>query len=455
MSGGTLYPTRLLVILVLVPALLSLGLAIDTAFLPALLLLDALVLAIMAFDGLRAWRLRAVLRVTLDGPAIWSRGRHETVTVRIDHLGRRARTVELALDLPRSFATQQTAPGEQATVLLDLPARARAETTLTVTARERGGFTIGGVHLALGSPLGLWRRHVRIGDDLAVRVHPDLKQLADYALLARADRLNLIGVRRALRTGGDTEFERLRDYHHNDALNRMDWKATARRDQLTVRDYRTSQSQGLVLMVDAGRMMVSRHGGMDLLDHAIDAALMLAFVALRQGDRVGLVAYADGVKRYVPSAGGPRQMQRLVHALHDLHAERVESRHEEAFLHLAAHERKRSLVVALTHVLDGVNADHLERHLRRLVGRHLPLAVLLQDRDLHDLLPEAADLDARLAEDPARLWTAGAAAAIIGWRQELIERLRRHGCLAIDVPPAQLTAGLVSRYLDIKARHLL
>ena len=64
-------------------------------------------------------------------------------------------------------------------------------------------------------------------------------------------------MRRAQRTGGDTEFERLRDYHSDDAINRMDWKATARRDTLTVRDYRTNQSQSLILMVDAGRMMVS------------------------------------------------------------------------------------------------------------------------------------------------------------------------------------------------------
>lgn len=444
-----MYPTRFLVLLVLIPALLSLGLAIDVSYLPALLALDALVLAIAALDGFRAWRLGRLLRAEVVAPTTWSRGRAEQVTVTIDHVGGRARTIHLALDLPRSFAV-----GEEA-LQLDLPPRARATTQVKVTARERGRFTIGGVHVALSSPMGLWRRQVLLGEEHDVRVQPDLKQLGEYALLARTDRLSLIGVRRAARIGGDTEFERLRDYHNNDSLNRMDWKATARRDHLTVRDYRTSQSQGLVLLVDAGRMMVSRQGGLNLLDHAIDAALMLAWVALRQGDRVGLVAYADGVKRYVPSAGGPRQMQRLVHALHDLHAERVESRHEEAFLHLASHERKRSLVVALTHVLDEVNADHLERHCRRLVGRHLPMAVLLQDRDLHDLLPEAKDLGDRLRQDPELLWSAGAAASIIGWRQELVERLRRHGCLALDVAPAQLTSGLVSRYLEIKARHLL
>ena len=447
--------------MVLIPALLSFGLAVDSSFWPALLALDAVICAIAFIDASRVWNRHRTMRVTIEAPKIWSRGRPEMVTILIDYLGKRARTVEIALDIPGSF-TYVVGDGIAApltdrpmALILDLTPRARCETKIKVTANERGGFRFGGLHVSLLSPMKLWRRQVLVGNELPIRVHPDLKQLANYALLARTDRLNLIGVRRVQRIGGDTEFERLRDYHHNDALNRMDWKATARRDHLTVRDYRTSQAQGLVLLIDAGRMMVSRQGGLNLLDHAIDAALMLAFVAIHQGDRVGLIAYADGIKRYVPSAGGPRQMQRLVHALHDLHAERVESRHEEAFMHLAAHERKRSLVVALTHVLDGVNADHIERHLRRLVGRHLPLAILLQDRDLHDLLPESADLQPQLEEDPARLWSAGAAAAIIGWRQELIDRLKRHGCLVIDVQPNQLTSGIVSRYLEIKASHLL
>ncbi len=443
--------------------MLSFGLAIDDAYLPALLALDALVICIAFIDGLRCWNKHRSMRVSVETPSIWSRGRFETVHVIIDYFGKSTRTIEFALDVPHSFTLQsdnadkkqETTTANAPTMMLELAPRARSETHVKMTAHERGGFEIGGVHISFYSPMRLWRRQVLVGDAVPVRVHPDLKQLSNYALMARADRLNLIGVRRAQRTGGDTEFERLRDYHHNDALNRMDWKATARRDQLTVRDYRTSQSQGLMLLIDAGRMMVSRQGQLNLLDHAIDAALMLAYVALQQGDRVGLIAYADGIKRYVPSAGGPRQMQRLVHALHDLQAERVESRHEEAFMHLAAHERKRSLVVSLTHVLDNVNADHIERHFRRLVGRHLPLAVLLQDRDLHDLLPDKSELESHLSENPENLWRAGAAAAIIGWRQELIERLRRHGCLVIDVPPTNVTAGLVSRYLEIKAHHLL
>jgi uncharacterized protein (DUF58 family) len=264
-----------------------------------------------------------------------------------------------------------------------------------------------------------------------LRVYPDLRQVGDYEMLARLDRLEWIGVRRGRRAGGDTEFERLRDWRSGDPLSRMDWKATARREAFTVRDYRTSQAQ------------------------RVDAALLLAWVAVRQGDRVGLLAYADGVRRWVPCGGGRGQVARLVHALHDLHAERVESRHEEAFLHLDRHERKRSLVVAISHVLDEVNAAHLERHCARLSGRHLPLAVLLRDPALHGHLPARARLAEALAANPDALWRAGAAAGIIAWRRQVIERMKGGGALVLDAEPERLTPDLVSRYLEVKARHLL
>ena len=203
-------------------------------------------------------------------------------------------------------------------------------------------------------------------------------------------------------------------------------------------------------------MLTSTAAGADgvtrsLLDHAIDAALLLAWAATRQGDRVGLLAYADGVKRWVAPRGGPRQVTALIHALHDLQADMVESRHEEAFLLLERRERKRSLVIVLTHVLDDVNADHLERHARLVSGRHLPLFVLLRDPDLHGAVP-SADLP---PQDVGQFWRVGAAATLVQWRAGVIDRLKAAGALVIDCDAQQLSAEVDSRYLEVKARHLL
>ena len=402
------------------------------------------------------------MRVSQQQARIWSRGRDETIEYHIDNVGRREVVCRIAADVPRHVMRAE--PAER---LQRLPAERRATVTWTLTGLVRGQVAIAGLHCECRSRLGLWQVAVRRGDAHIIHVHPDLKQLNEYALLARADRLDLIGVRRIRRTGGDTEFERLRDFQNDDPLNRVDWKATARRDQLTVREYQTNQSQVINLVIDHGRLMQTRvalcgsgarSDGDDeersrtMLDHAIDAALMLAFVALGQNDRVGLLSFADRVGRRVPARSGPRRLNELIHAVHDLMPAATLSRPDEALLHVARHERKRSLVVIITHVQDQVGADLLIRHAATLVGRHLPLVVLLRDDSVFAAAPQR---DQEFAHDDAAFWRAGAAAAVLNERQQAIEKLKNAGCLVIDTAPGELTPNLVSRYLDIKARSLL
>lgn len=446
-----IHPTRRLLWLAALPAACAVVAAAWPPALAPLLLADVAIALLILADGLVAWRQARALTAAVESPRTWSVARSEPVTVELSNPLRLALRLEAVPDLPAEVQV------EDGTRSATLPGRSRARLAFRCTAPRRGGFAGAGARVSVLGPLGLLRALRTVPAAWTVRVYPDLRQVGEYEMLARLDRLEWIGVRRGRRAGGDTEFERLRDWRSGDPLGRMDWKSTARRDQFTVRDYRTSQAQRITILVDAGRMMTAETGpdGRSLLDAAVDAALLLAWVAVRQGDRVGLLAYADGVRRWVPPAGGRGHVARLVHALHDLHAERVESRHEDAFLHLDRHERKRSLVVVLSHVLDEVNAEHLERHVRRLSGRHLPLAVLLRDPALHGLLPARGQLGQALATDPRTLWRAGAAAGIISWRRQVLERMRSHGALVLDAEAGRLTPDLVSRYLEIKARHLL
>ena len=141
-------------------------------------------------------------------------------------------------------------------------------------------------------------------------------------------------------------------------------------------------------------------------------------------------------------------MQRLLHAAFDRFPRRVESRYDEAFLQLNSRCRKRSLVVLITNVIDDVNTRQIQGHLGRLVGRHLPLGVLLRDRRVFDAL--AVD-DA----DDENIYRRAAAADMLAWRHQTLGDLQASGVLSLDVFPEQLTAPLVNQYLDIKARHLL
>ncbi len=446
-----IHPTRRLLLLAAVPAACAVAAVAWPAAVVPLLAADALVVALILADTVLALAAARRLQAEQTGATTWSVGRAERLGVSLRNPGRLPVGLSALPDLPAAVRIDGGA------VDLRLPARSRGDLEFRCTAPRRGGFTSAGVRVSVAGPLGLVRRLALLPAPRDLRVYPDLRQVSDYEMLARLDRLEWIGVRRGRRSGGDTEFDRLRDWRGGDPLARMDWKATARREAFTVRDYRTSQAQRITILVDAGRMMAAEagDGGRTMLDAAVDAALLLAWVAVRQGDRVGLLAYADGVQRWVPPGGGRGQVARLVHALHDLDAERVESRHEEAFLHLDRHERKRSLVVVLSNLIDEVNAEHLERHCRRLSGRHLPLAVLLRDPALHGRLPARHQLGEALSADPHTLWRAGAAAGIITWRRQVIDRMRSTGALVLDADPARLTPDLVSRYLEIKARNLL
>ena len=195
--------------------------------------------------------------------------------------------------------------------------------------------------------------------------------------------------------------------------------------------------------------MASQAAGLSLVDHALNAMLMLSYVALKQGDSVGLISFSDTIHSFVPPAGGMNQMNRLLHASFDRFPRLVESRYDEAFLYLAARCRKRAMVVLVTNVIDEVNSGQVERYLSSLSGRHLPLGVLLRDRELF------AAADIAPPQDAKTLYRSAAAAEILIWRHQVLSDLSKKGVLALDVYPEDLTAPLVNSYLNIKARHML
>ncbi|MFT5523861.1 MAG: hypothetical protein ACI9HK_001810 [Pirellulaceae bacterium] len=312
----------------------------------------------------------------------------------------------------------------------------------------RGAYELKAVYIQVQSFFGLWKKYIRIPLKNTINVYPDMKQLSEYALLSRTNRLSMLGVRRTRKIGQDNEFERLRDYTPDDNYKHIDWRSTARRNKLTVKDFQTNHSQRIIFLIDCGRMMTNISSGISLLDHSLNAMLMLSYVALQKGDSVGMICFSDQVHAYVPPRGGMNQMNQLLHACFDREATLVESRYEAAFLHLNSFCKKRSMVVLISNVIDEVNSLQIEQYLTNLVGRHLPLGVLLRDHKLFD----AAD---NAPSHGSELFRGAAAAEILTWRHQVLTDLEHRGVLVLDVFPEDMTAPLINSYLNIKARHLL
>jgi uncharacterized protein (DUF58 family) len=438
---GKIYPRPRLIFLALIPGLISFALFLSEAMLGFVLAIDAVLLLLVLVDLFTLPR-KKVFEIEREAGVIASLKKPHHVRLTIVNQSPRGYSLVL-----RDGAPDELNP-EPAEFERKIAGRCRLSVEYLLRPSRRGAFTIDNLYLSVTSRLGFWRRLLAYPLSTRINVYPDMKQLAHYALLARTNRLSLLGVRKTRRVGQDNEFERLRDYAIDDNYKHIDWRTTARRQKLTVRDFQASQSQRIIFLIDCGRMMTNEAAGLSLLDHSLNAMLMLSYVALRQGDSVGMLTFSDEIHNYVPLRGGMNQMNRLLHASYDRFPQLTESRYDLAFRYLATHCRKRSLVILVTNVIDEVNSTQIDRYLSNLVGQHLPLGVLLRDRNLFDAVE---------VEHPGeeQLWRAAAAADILLWRHQVLSDLKRQGVLALDVFPEQMTAPLINRYLEVKARHLL
>lgn len=435
------YPSVMLVAALSLPAVATIGLLFWEGLLPLILLIDACLAALALADLFLLPRVRD-FSVERECQKIASLNKKHLVTITVSNRSLKTQVIQVRDDVPQEF---EPSPSE---LEVSSPPRSRSSVSYEFRASRRGAFQFDFVYLLFRSRLGLWKKLTQLPAESAVNVYPDMKQLGQYALLARTNRLSLMGVRRTRRIGQDNEFERLRDYTHDDNYKHIDWRSTARRNKLTVKDFQANQSQRLIFLVDCGRMMTNEAGGISLLDHSLNAMLMLGYVALDRGDSVGLLTFSDRVHSFIPPKGGRSQMNHLLHAAYDRFPTLVESGYQDAFLYLSARCRKRSLVVLITNLIDEVNAQQVYEYLSTISRHHLALAVVLKDHQLFDAAEEAQ-------KSRASIYRAAAAAEIICWRQQIITDLQHQGVLVLDAFPEKMTAPLINQYLDIKARHLL
>lgn len=437
-------PSRALVLVAIGPVLLSMATLLDESLLTTTLIVDGVIVLFAALDA--ALGFRPLVSVTRHARNVMSVGKPNSVTLEVKSRARRRLSVEINQDL------FDDATGEGLPASAEVAAGGRAQVKYRVTPQRRGAYELGDHFVRYTSPLGLWIRQLRLPARSPIKVYPDIQAVRAYELAAMKDR-DLAGVRAARRRGGESEFERLREYRREDEFRSIDWKATAKHSKIIAREYQLERNQNLLFMIDAGRLMTAEVGGLSLFDHALNATLMLSHVASRAGDHVGLLAFSEEVKSFAPPAGGSRAAARIVQAAYHLQPELTETSYAAAVEHLGVKMKKRTLMVLFTQLVDDVSAAELLRLLRGLLPRHLPLIVPFRDVEVealaHGTTPETAAW-----EQPAPYLRA-AGAELVTFRDKLMREVKRRGALVLDCPPAELTPALINKYLEIKARHLL
>jgi uncharacterized protein (DUF58 family) len=317
-----------------------------------------------------------------------------------------------------------------------------------VEPHHRGTTQFQDIYLRSTSRLGFWTFFDQRHASRPIKVYPDIQAVHGIELLARRNRLAEAGLKLSRLRGRGTEFDRLREYRREDEFRHIDWKATARQRQVISREYVVERNQNILIVLDCGRSMCNELGGISHLDRALNAAIVLSYIALRQGDNVGFLAFSNRAERWVRPVRGAGAIQTIIRHTYDLQPRYEASDYGLMVEELRRRFRKRSLVVLLTHALDELHLAAITQHVRELRSPHLVLASFLRNVPLFERMQSVpvSDVDA---------FQIAAAAEMVHAQTRQIAELGHSGMLVLDALPEQLSADLISRYLDIKARHLL
>jgi uncharacterized protein (DUF58 family) len=329
---------------------------------------------------------------------------------------------------------------------LTLPPRGWAEIEYRVRPNRRGDHQFGLTDVLLRDRFDLWRRRVAAGTAQDVRVYPNFQAVAHYALFALSDQLGQLGIRTQQRRGEGLEFQELREYRSGDSIRRIDWKATSRRHQLISRQYQDEKNQQVVCLLDCGRRMHARDGDLTHFDHVLNTVLLLSYVALRQGDAVGIMTFS-GETRWLPPVKGTVGLQAILRLTYDLETSTQPSDYLEAATALMSRQKRRALVILLSNLRDE-DSEEVVPALRLLRTRNLVLLSSLRETVLRD----------SLTKPPASLHDALRLSAVhryLAERDKVFEKLHLGGILTLDVEPELLPLRIVNRYLDIKQSGLL
>ena len=315
----------------------------------------------------------------------------------------------------------------------------------TLRPTRRGVYGFGHIRAFASSPIGLLQRRFTCGEPTDVAVYPSYLMLNQYAFLAISNNLTEMGIKRIRRVGNNTEFEQIKSYVQGDDYRLINWKASARAHQLMVNVYTDERSQQIINVIDKGRIMQQAFEGMTILDYAINAALVLSYVALHRDDKAGVITFADEFNDFVKPDRGPAQMNDILECLYHQTTDFAESDYSTLVVNTNHLVGQRSLLILYTNFFDYNSMLRQLPYLRQLNSRHRLVVVFFIDNERRDFINQQPH--------SIRDYYEHSIAAKIDHEQTLIiNTLRQYGINSLLTSPQNLSVNVINRYLEMKSR---
>ncbi len=403
----------------------------------ALLVLLALLLVV---DIALLWTRRGVTAVR-QCSSRFSNGDENPVSLQVDNNYPFAVKLNIIDEVPHIFQRRDL------NFTMRLKASEKGTVDYTLRPTKRGVYGFGHIRAFVTSPIGLVQRRFTCGEPTDVAVYPSYLMLNKYEFLAISNNLTEMGIKRIRRVGNNTEFEQIKSYVQGDDYRLINWKASARAHQLMVNVYTDERSQQIINVIDKGRIMQQAFAGMTILDYAINASLVLSYVALHRDDKAGIITFADEFSDFVKPDRGPTQMNDILECLYRQTTNFAESDYSTLVVNTNHLVGQRSLLVLYTNFFDYTSMLRQLPYLRQLNSRHRLLVVFFIDQERRDFINQQP----RSIKD---YYEHSIAAKIDNEQTLIINTLRQYGINSLLTSPQNLSVNVINRYLEMKSRQM-
>ncbi len=333
--------------------------------------------------------------------------------------------------------------------LIDKKIKASSHTAFSYDLRptERGEYWFGKLIVYVQSPLQLISRRFVFNDKTMVPTYPSFIQLKKFDLMALAYR-NEFGIKKVRRIGHTMEFEQIKEYVLGDDIRSINWKATAKRNQLMVNQFQDEKSQPIYSIIDKGRMMKMPFNGLSLLDYAINSTLVISNVSLKKNDKAGMFCFSKKVENRVVAERRTSQMNLILETLYNTKTNFHESDFGTLYGDIKRNINHRSLLFLYTNfeTLDGL--DRQLSYLQAIAKQHVLVVVFFLNTELEELIHNSSD-------DIKDIYQKTIAEKFAYEKRLIVKELRRRGVYTILTKPENLTVNVINQYLEFKAKGVI
>jgi uncharacterized protein (DUF58 family) len=393
-------------------------------------------------DLLLLYQVKAGVKVNRNAPQRLSNGDENQIYLNAECYYPYRVDVEIIDEIPHQFQIRDFS------IKTRFDGNDRRTMSYSLRPVQRGEYEFGDILCFIQTPIALLRRKVRNACAETIPVYPSFIQMRKFELYAISNRLTDIGVKKIRRLGHTMEFDQIRTYVQGDDIRSINWKATARANEIMVNQYQDEKSQQVINVIDKGRVMKMPFDGLHLLDYAINTSLVLSNIALLKQDKAGLMVFNDRDINYVEPAQKRTHIQRIQEALYKVSTNFMESDFESLYINLRQKVRQRSLILLYTNFETFSSMKRQLPYLQRIAKDHLLVTIFFENTELTKLIEKESD---SLPE----IYTKTIAEKFAYEKREIVRYLNQRGIQTILTPPKELSVNAINKYLELKSRGLI